>query len=124
MIAARTSNLQTQNLMDNITNDSNKNIKPPNTEPDHWLYCPSGSVFGGLMFVLLSLVILSIRFCVWRFDVRAVIIGYIVHQGMIAARTSNLQTQNLMDNITNHSSTNIKPPNTEPDGQYVLCLEV
>jgi hypothetical protein len=33
-----------------------------------------------LMFVLLSLVILSIRFCVWRFDVRAAIIGYIVHQ--------------------------------------------
>ena len=30
------------------------------------------------MFVLLSLVILSITFCVWRFDVRVVIIGYIV----------------------------------------------
>ena len=30
------------------------------------------------MFVLLSLVILSITFCVWRFDVRVVIICYIV----------------------------------------------
>ena len=32
------------------------------------------------MFVLLSLVILSITFCFWRFDVRVVIIGYVVDQ--------------------------------------------
>ena len=44
-----------------------------------WLYCRSRSVFGGLMFVLLWLVILSITFCVWRFDVRVAMIGYIVH---------------------------------------------
>ena len=44
-----------------------------------WLYCPSRSVFGGLMFVLLWLAILSITFCVWRFDVRVAMIGYIVH---------------------------------------------
>jgi hypothetical protein len=84
--------------MDNITNHSSTNIKPPNTEPDgqyvlclevwcsccyHWLYCPSRSVFGGLMFLLLSLVIL-----------------------------------NVIDNITNDSNKNIKPPNTERDGQY------
>ena len=30
------------------------------------------------MFVLLSLVILSNTFCVWRFDVRVAMIGYIV----------------------------------------------
>jgi hypothetical protein len=32
------------------------------------------------MFVWLSLVILSITFCVWRFDVRVAMIGYIVDQ--------------------------------------------
>jgi hypothetical protein len=44
-----------------------------------WLYCRSRSVLEGLMFVLLSLVILSITFGVWRFDVCVAMIGYIVN---------------------------------------------
>jgi uncharacterized membrane protein len=193
MIATRTSNLLTQNVINNITNHSNTNIKPPNTERDRrcscfydllycrsrsvfgglmfvllwlvilsitfcvrrfdvrvamicyivhhvlclevwcsccydWLYCRSRSVLGGLMFVLLSMVILSITFGVWRFDVRVAMIGYIVDHVLclevwcsccyhwLYCRSRSVF--GVIDNITNHSNTNIKPPNTERDRQY------
>jgi hypothetical protein len=62
------------------------------------------------MFLLLLWVILSITFCVWRFDVRVVIIVYIVDHVLCLE-----ETQNVIDNITHHSNKNIQPPNTERD---------